>query len=105
MTDSIACFTDFYKIKIFPLLHQTKIKVKVSGDRDSDNHIIATKFYEPNFLVTADQSGYLKVWNMKTGKYLVQEKEFKSKLFEPTDYICKDLLVLLDFINRALKNQ
>lgn len=54
MTDSIACFTDFYKLKIFPLLHQSKIKVKVSGDRDTDNHILATKFYKPNYLVTAD---------------------------------------------------
>jgi hypothetical protein len=104
MTDSIACFTDFYKIKIFPLLHQTKIKVKVSGDRDSDDHIIATKFYEPNYLVTADQSGFLKVWNMKTGKYLVQEKQFKS--LEAKEYICKYFSILLNIImNRALKNQ
>lgn len=78
MTDSIACFTDFYKLKIFPLLHQTKIKVKVSGDRDGDHHILATKFYEPNYLVTLDTENSLKVWNLMTGKYLLSEKTLEQ---------------------------
>ena len=89
MSDSIACFSDFYEIKVFPLLHQQKIKVKIEGDRDSNDHILATKYVKPQYLITAHQSNKLKVWNMKTGKYLMYEKPFSNPEIDFSTYICK----------------
>jgi hypothetical protein len=50
MSESIACFTSFYEIKVFPLLHLPRIKVKVEGSKGSDSHIIATKYVSKQLL-------------------------------------------------------
>mgnify|MGYP001590558239 CR=1 FL=1 len=70
VSDSVACFVDFSTIKIFPLLHISQIKVKTGGNKESDDKIIATKLFEPSYLITAHQSSKFKAWNVKTGKYL-----------------------------------
>lgn len=36
MSDTIATFTSFYTFKVFPLLHLTRIKVKIEGNREDD---------------------------------------------------------------------
>ena len=43
MSESIACFFDFYSFVVFPLLHLRRIKVKIAGKRNSDSDILATK--------------------------------------------------------------
>jgi hypothetical protein len=48
MSESIAGFVDFNNIKVIPLLHSPRIKVKIAGNRSNDPHILATKFFEIN---------------------------------------------------------
>jgi hypothetical protein len=45
MSDSLAGFVNFNAIKIFPLLHLPRIKIKMAGKRMNDPHILATKYF------------------------------------------------------------
>mmetsp|Transcript_21904 Transcript_21904/g.16227 ORF Transcript_21904/g.16227 Transcript_21904/m.16227 type:complete len:117 (+) Transcript_21904:160-510(+) len=85
LTDCVAGFVNFHTIKIFPLLHINQIKVNVEGDKDSDDHIIATKYIPDFYLVTLHQKNIFNVWSMKTGKYLYLSKEVEGHDF--SDYI------------------
>jgi hypothetical protein len=57
MSNSIAGFIDFYTIKVIPLLHCPRIKLKIAGNRSNDPHILATKYceiYDVKILITLD---------------------------------------------------
>ena len=56
MTQSIATFKDFYSIVIFPYLHHPRIKVKISGRKSDDKHILATKLFLGKVIVLLDTS-------------------------------------------------
>lgn len=76
MSESIACFTDYYQFMVFPLLHLRRIKVKVAGKRSNEIDIIATKLNEESgLLITLNSDGILRGWNIKTGKYILKQKE------------------------------
>ena len=40
--ETMSAFVDYNTIKIWPLLHQSKIKLKLAGKRKEDIHILAT---------------------------------------------------------------
>jgi hypothetical protein len=50
--DCLCFFKSFYEITVIPLLHIPRIKVKVRGDRKTDNHILATSLVDDKLLVT-----------------------------------------------------
>jgi len=54
--------------------------VKVEGDKDSDDHILATKFLPDFYLVTLHQRNLFNVWSMKTGKYLDMSMKVEENL-------------------------
>jgi hypothetical protein len=62
MSENIAGFTDFKTLKVFPLLHLRRIKVKVGGIKTTDNHIVAIKLLNKGYMITADSDNYLRAW-------------------------------------------
>jgi hypothetical protein len=77
MSDSLAGFIDFTQIKVFPLLHLSRIKVKMAGKKMNDSHILATKYFsdrKSHILITLDSNNLLKGWNMKYGQFLIERE-------------------------------
>jgi WD40 repeat protein len=87
MSESIACFTGFYEIKVFPLLHLDRIKVKVEGSRDNDSHILATKYIPKSTLLTVHNDNTVRKWNLKTGKFTYIERKFTEAEDDLSEYV------------------
>ena len=91
MGESVAAFTSVYNLTIFPLLHTSRIKIKVEGKRPQSNTILAVQ-EKGNYFFTLQNDDFIRMWNIQTGKVIrsikVEEKFDKVRLpnYDPDNF-------------------